>query len=98
MLWMTLPYMIGIAVAELWAGSAWLFLLASLVGAIACFFFKPSRLAGWLVLLFAIGFAFAFACGRCLCFGLHLVIGFAFAVALGFALAWDLLLLGMTLP
>ena len=57
MLWMTLPYMIGIAVAELWAGSAWLFLLASLVGAIACFFFKPSRLAGWLVLLFAIGFA-----------------------------------------
>ena len=57
MLWKTLPYMIGIVVADYWAGSIWPFLLSATAITVACSFFKPSRVAGWAAMLFAIGFA-----------------------------------------
>ena len=56
MLWMTVPYMIGIVVADYWAGSIWPFLLSATAITVACSFFKPSRVAGWAAMLFAIGF------------------------------------------
>ena len=57
MLWKTLPYMIGIVVADYWAGSIWPFLLSATAITVTCSFFKPSRVAGWAAMLFAIGFA-----------------------------------------
>ena len=57
MLWKTLPYMIGIFVADYWAGSIWPFLLSATAITVACSFFKPSRVAGWAAMLFAISFA-----------------------------------------
>ena len=57
MLWKTLPYMIGIVVADYWEGSIWPFLLSATAITVACSFFKPSRVAGWAAMLFAIGFA-----------------------------------------
>ena len=57
MLWKTLPYMIGIVVADYWAGSIWPFLLSATAITVACSFFKPLRVAGWAAMLFAIGFA-----------------------------------------
>ena len=57
MLWMTVPYMIGIVVADYWAGSIWPFLLSATAITVACSFFKPLRVAGWAAMLFAIGFA-----------------------------------------
>ena len=56
MLWMTVPYMIGIVVADYWAGSIWPFLLSATAITVACSFFKPSPVAGWAAMLFAIGF------------------------------------------
>ena len=56
MLWMTVPYMIGIVVADYWVGLIWPFLLSATAITVACSFFKPSRVAGWAAMLFAIGF------------------------------------------
>ena len=57
MLWMTVPYMIGSGVAEYWGGLIWPFLLSATAITVACSFFKPSRVAGWAAMLFAISFA-----------------------------------------
>ena len=56
MLWMTVPFMIGIVDADYWARSIWPFLLSAMVITVAYSFFKPSRVAGWAAMLFAIGF------------------------------------------
>ena len=57
MLWMTVPYMIGIVIADFWAGAVWPIILASLAVAVACFLFSGLRVAAWVALLFTVGFA-----------------------------------------
>ena len=57
MLWMTVPYIIGIVIADFWAGAVWPIILASLAVAVACFLFSGLRVAAWVALLFTVGFA-----------------------------------------